>query len=46
MCEVLDEPVPRSEMFLNNDHGAVNGTQILDPTLLAVAMHRTPGPGA
>ncbi|MFE2448878.1 hypothetical protein ACFXDF_43825 [Streptomyces sp. NPDC059426] len=36
------DSVARFAKFLNNDHGAVNGTQILDPTLLAATMQRTP----
>lgn len=36
------DSVARFAKFLNNDHGAVNGTQILDPALLASTMQRTP----
>lgn len=36
------DPVARFAKFLNNDHGAVNGTQILDPALLTATMQRDP----
>lgn len=36
------DSVARFAKFLNNDHGAVDGTRILDPALLAATMQRTP----
>ncbi|MFI1678446.1 hypothetical protein [Streptomyces sp. NPDC020607] len=36
------DSVAKFAKFLNNDHGTVNGSQILDPKLLAATMQRTP----
>ncbi|MDV7090363.1 serine hydrolase domain-containing protein [Rhodococcus opacus] len=36
------DSVARFAKFLNNDHGAVNGTQILDPALLTATLQRDP----
>lgn len=36
------DSVAKFAKFLNNDHGTVNGTQTLDPKLLAATMQRTP----
>lgn len=36
------DSVAKFAKFLNNDHGAINGKQVLDPTLLAATMQQTP----